>query len=334
MRVRTLDYDRHHLEPASLPAYSRWLTVAGCCLLLAQLRCGGPQARREPVEVVPAGSAFVLVSDWPATRGDVCLRKMASADEVERQLAGIGLAGNDVAEVAVCALASDPANTETFVVSGSFRPRAVLQSLRGQGWTPETYHRYRVARSPSGNVCAAAVGSNVVAFGRPAGVLAVLDVARGKAEPFCEQTPYCRMVQRYRQQQQPVYAVVVVPQEVQDAGQAALGLSTFACGLLGLDAVGSVLSGIPSTRALGVTMTPAGGDYRSELGAVLSDEKAASMITGGFGLLKGLATVLAQTPSSGREGQEALAQANKMAFTRDGEIVYIAMTMTAEEVLR
>ncbi len=307
----------------------RLLALIACCSCLVLLECPETRAPVSPVDIVPAGSAFVLVADWTVTRTDACLRKTANADEVERQLAGIGLAGADLSEVAVCALAADPGNSEAIVASGSFRPRAVLQSLREQGWTPLTYHRYRVARSPSGEECAAAIGSNVIALGKEAGVAAVLDVARGETEPFTRQEPYDRMVGRYRRKGQPVYAVVVVPQEAQDMGQAALSLSAFGCGLLGLDAVGSVLSSIPSTSAMGVCIAPAKGIYRSEIGMVLSDEKAASMITGSIGLLKGLTSIL----SGGHEGRETLAQADKLSSTRDREIVYIAVMMTAEEVL-
>ena len=83
--------------------------------------------------------------------------------------------------------------------------------------------------------------------------------------------------------------MIAFPQHVQDAAKAALELSSVVMDFAGVGPIGRLMSKIGYSRAIGCSIGHEGESFPVELVAVMKDEDAAALVSGGSHFCRGSA---------------------------------------------
>ncbi len=147
---------------------------------------------------------------------------------------------------------------------------------------------------------------------------------------FVANHPCARLVPQLTAGGHPISVIVAFPQALQDAGGAAVELSSSLLDFAGLGPLGELLRKIGFAKGLGYSIARRGDAFPVELVAVMKDEEAAGLVSGTLNLLKGLALSLPQSA----DDREAIRPLEDLSVEREGEILTIRFVMTERDLAR
>jgi hypothetical protein len=297
---------------------AQWL--AGCRL------SSGPQSL---AELIPAEALVVLSLNWQAVRGDADLLALVRGAEFRKVFAEVNVEEEAVADIAVFGDGGEGAGGSTaMLLSGSFDGREVAESIKGRGWRAESYNEHAVYVSPADGTHLAALDSGALVCGTKKGVEGVIRVESGEGASLTSTDAYERLSPLFDTAGRPISMMIAFPQHVQDAAHAALELSSVVMDFAGVGPIGQLMSKIGYSRAIGCTIGREGESFPVEFVAVMKDEDAAALVSGGLNLLKGIGALAGQPPARTPEEAEALRSFQSMSITREGDVLSIGLVMS------
>lgn len=308
----------------------RKLAVALALCLCAPWPSGcGSTGPDSLAELIPSDALIVLSLNWQAVRADGDLLRLVKGGELKKVFGHIAVSEEEVGDISVFGDGSDnPEGSTAMLLSGSFDAQEVVERLGQQGWGETDYGGRGVYRSPSDGARAAALDSDVLVLGTQKGVEGAIRAASGDAEAFSSTDAYKRLSELFDTAEHPVSMMIAFPQQLQDAADAALTISSAVMDLAGVGALGQLMSKIGYSRAVGCTIGREGDSFPVELVAVMKDEEAATLVSGAFTLLKGLGALAGTPRARTAEDAEAIRNFQNMSITRDEEVLSIGLVMS------
>lgn len=310
----------------------RCLVAAVSVCLCAQWLVGcrissGPQSL---VELIPADAIVVLSLHWQAVRGDGDLLTLVKGAEFKKVFAEVNLNEEAVTDVAVFGDGAEGADggSTAMLLSGSFDGREVAYSIKERGWREESYDGHAVYLSPAGGSYLAALDSGALVCGTKKGVEGVIRVESDVGTSLASTEAYERLSPLFDTAERPVSMMIAFPQHVQDAANAALELSSVVMDFAGVGPIGQLMSKIGYSRAIGCSIGREGESFPVELVAVMKDEDAAALVSGGLTLLKGIGALAGQPPARTPEEAEALRSFQSMSISREGDVLYLGLMVS------
>ncbi len=307
------------------------LSVCLCAQWLGGCRISsGPPSL---VELIPADAIVVLSLHWQAVRGDGDLLTLVKGAEFKKVFAEVNLNEEVVTDVAVFGDGAEGAGGSTaMLVSGSFDGREVTYSTKERGWREESYDGHAVYLSPAGGSYLAALDSGALVCGTKKGVEGVIRVESDVGTSLASTEAYERLSPLFDTAERPVSMMIAFPQHVQDAANAALELSSVVMDFAGVGPIGQLMSKIGYSRAIGCSIGREGESFPVELVAVMKDEDAAALVSGGLTLLQGIGALAGQPPAGTPQEAEALRRFQSMSISREGDVLYIGLMMSRESL--
>jgi hypothetical protein len=285
------------------------------------------------VELVPSNVIAMLSVNWKKICNDYYLKRMANGEEIEKVLLELGIGNEKVLDVVVFSDGQNPPyGSSGIILNGLINKRIVIERLKTQGWREETYKGYCIYLNPTNYDCVSSLKSDAIIIGTKMGVEAVIDVELNPKEGFSKKVPYDGLVARFGKHGYPISAVIAFPQVFQDMGDVAMELGSSLLDFAGLGPLGEVLGKIGFAQGLGFSVSRSGNLFPVELVALMKDESSAKFISGSLNLLKGLTTIVPKGNMSQSE-KEAMESLQSMSVTREGEILFIKMTMTEKDLM-
>lgn len=313
----------------------RNLAALAACLCAAWLSgCHGSYGRREPAELIPADAAAVLSINWQAVRLDGDLSKFVKAAEIKQVFAELNVNESAVEGVSVFSDGSDGERGSTgMILSGSFEPDEVADSLRQRGWMPEAREGRDVYMKPADGTRCAALDSGALVCGTRKAVEGVLRVESEGGASFASTDAFERLSPALGEGDHPVTMMIAFPQHLQDAADAALTVSSVVMDFAGVGALGQVMGKIGYSRSIGCAIDRDGDLFPVQLVAVMKDEEAATFVSGGITLLKGLGALAGQPAARTAEEAEALRNFQNMSVAREGDTLSIGLVLSRRSLL-
>jgi hypothetical protein len=127
---------------------------------------------------------------------------------------------------------------------------------------------------------------------------------------------------------EPIQGLIIVPTAVQDSAAAGAWIADAMISTAGFPAIGRMVTDIGFVRALGYSVGRPRGAVPVRLVAVMTSERSAILVSGGLGLIKGLAGVL---PSEGASAEQrlAIAEMQQLSVERDGDLLSFSLALGA-----
>jgi hypothetical protein len=291
--------------------------------------CGRSYGRRPLVELIPADALVVLYVNWQAVRGDRDLTALIKGAEFKRILDEVGVNEQTVTRLAVFGDGTaGPSGSTGMLLNGSFNAREVIDAARGRGWARESYEGHEVYVSQGDGTCLAALDSGTLACGTKRGVAGVFNAQSDTKESFASTAPYKRLSKLFKEGGAPVSMILAFPQHLQDAADAALKVGSLMMDFTGVGPLGQLMSKIGYARAIGCTIGREGESFPVELVALMKDEEAATFVSGGLTLLKGIGALAGQSLARSPEEAEALRNFQNMSVSRKAEVLTVGLVMS------
>lgn len=300
------------------------------CLFMPWLAgCGGSYGRHSLVELIPADALVVLSVNWQAVRSDRNLITLIKGAEFNHILDEVGVNEQALAHLAVFGDGTDgPGGSAGMLLNGSFNARAVAESARGRGWSMESFGGHAVYVSQSDGTRLAALDSGTLACGTKKGIAGVLRAESDTEESFTSTTTYKRLSKLFKGGDAPISMTLALPQHLQDAADAALKAASLMMDFTGVGPLGQLMGKIGYARAIGCTIGREGESFPVELVAVMKDEEAAALVSGGLTLLKGIGALANQSPARSPEEAEALHNFRNLSVSRKGEVLTVRLVLS------
>jgi hypothetical protein len=284
-------------------------------------------------ELIPADALVVLTLNWQAVKGDGDLLALVKGAEFRRVFAELKVSEEAVTDIAVFGDGGGgPGGSTAMLLGGVFDGREVAESVKGLGWREESYNERAVYVSPTDGTRLATLDSGALVLGTRKGVEGVINVESHGADSFAATDAYERLSPLFDAAEHPVSMMIAFPQHVQDAAHAALELSSVVMDFAGVGPIGQLMSKIGYSRAVGCTIAREGESFPVELVAVMKDEDAAALVSGGLNLLKGLGALAGQSQPRTPAEAEALRSFQSMSVTREGDVLSVGLVMSRRDL--
>lgn len=297
--------------------------------------CGFSSGAQSLPELIPADALVVLSVDWQAVRGDRDLLALAKGAEFKKLFAEVNVGEEAVNYLAVFGDGGEgPGASAGLLLGGSFDADAVAEHVKSRGWREDVYRGHAIYLSPGGGATfLALLDSGALVCGTRKGVEAVIRVASDEGASLASTETYERLAPLFEHEGRPVSMMIAFPQHAQDAAAAALELSSVVMDFAGVGALGQLMSKIGYSRAIGCSIGREGESFPVELVAVMKDEEAATLVSGGLTLLKGLGALAGPPRARTAEEAEALRSFQSMSIDRDGDVLSIGLVMNRSSLL-
>lgn len=291
--------------------------------------CGGSYGRRSLVELIPKDALVVLSVNWQAVRGDHDLQALIKGAEFKRILEEVGMNEQTLTRLAIFGDGTAGSVGSTgMLLNGSFNAREVAEAAKGRGWLRESYNGHAVYVNQSDDTRLAALDSGALACGTKKGVEGVLRAESDTETSFASTATYKRLSKLFKGGGAPVSMILAFPQQLQDAADAALKVASLMMDFTGVGPLGQLMSKIGYARALGCTIGREGESFPVKLVAVMKDEEAATFVSGGLTLLKGIGALAGQSLARSPEEAEALRNFQNMSVSTKGEVLTVGLMMS------
>ncbi len=305
-----------------------------CLCALWPMGCGRTGGRQASARLVPADALVVLSVNWQAVRGDSDLLAIIKGAEFKKVLAGIGVDEKSISDLLIFGDGvSNPHGSTGMLLSGSFHAPAVAGSLKKRGWPRETHGEHDVYINPADGLRLGALNSGVLVCGTKKGVESVI---RAKSDPnasFASNDAFKRLSKLFNTAEAPISMVIAFPQHFQDAADAALQVSSVVMDFAGVGPLGQLMSKIGYSRAIGCSIEHEGNTFPVELMAIMKDEDAAALVSGGLTLLKGIGALASQPSARPSEEAEAIRTFQNMSISRKNDVLSIGLVMSRKNLL-
>lgn len=312
------------------------LGVALCLCLCAPwlAGCRGSSGRQALAELIPADALVVLTVNWQTVRDDRDLLALIKGAEFKKVFAEVNVNEETVDDLAVFGDGAEgKGGSAGMILNGSFDAGESADFIKGRGWREESYNGHEVYLSPADGTRCAALDSGALVCGTKKAVEGVIRAASDTDAAFVSTDAYERLSKLFDTAESPVSMMIAFPQHYQDAADAALQVSSAMLDFAGVGPLGQLMSKIGFSRAVGCTIGRDGDSFPVELVAVMKDEEAAALVSGGFTLLKGIGEWAGQQrPARSAAEAEALRNFHNMSIDRDGDVLSIGLVMSRRDL--
>ena len=307
------------------------LSLSLCAPWLAG--CHSGSSRESLAELIPADALVVLSLNWQTVRGDEDLLKLVKGSELKKIFGQLNVSEDAVNDLAVFGDgAGDAKGGAGLLLSGSFDASDVTDSLKERGWREQDYEGHEIYLSPTDNTRLAALGSDALVVGTEKGVEGAVCAESDIDTAFVSTDAYKRLSKLLDTAQHPVSMMIAFPQQFQDAADTALQVSSVVMDFAGVGALGQLMSKIGYSRAIGCTIGREGDMFPIELVAVMKDEDAATLVSGGLTLLKGLGALAGGHAARSPEEAEAMQNFQNMSVSREKDVLSIGLVMSRKNL--
>jgi hypothetical protein len=283
--------------------------------------------------MIPADALVVVSVNWRVVRGDGKLLRLVKGTEFKKVFAEVNVREEEVTDLAVFGDGSGGARGSAgMLLSGSFDADGVIDLLKKRGWKEETYEGRRVYVSPADGARVARLDASAIVCGTMKGVEGVIRADSGAVAGFTSTDAYRRLSPLLKTDKQPVSMMIAFPQQLQDAADAALHISSVMLDFACVGALGQLMSKIGYSRAIGCSIGREGDSFPVKLVAVMKDEDAAALVSGGLTLLRGIGALAGQAVARTPEEAEALRNFQNMTLSRERDVLSIGIVLSGESL--
>lgn len=294
--------------------------------------CNGSTGRESLAEFIPANTLVVLTLNWRMVGGDQDMLRLVKGSEFKKVFAQLNVSDESVADLAVFDDGADGAAKSTgMILSGSFDADGVTDSLKGRGWREEEYEGHEIYLNPTDNTVLAALDSGALVVGTRRGVEGAIRAGSDEDASFVSTDAYRRLSKLFDTRERPVSMMIAFPQQLQDAAETALQLSSVVMDYAGVGPLGQLMNKIGYARAIGCSIGREGNSFPVEMVAVMKDEDAAALVSGGLAILKGL-TAMVGHPAGSPQEAEAVRNFQNMSVSREKEVLSIGLVMSRRDL--
>jgi hypothetical protein len=295
--------------------------------------CHSSSGRESLAELIPADALVVLSMNWQAVRGDEDLLKLVRGEELKKVLGQLGVNEGEITDIAVFGDGSGGAAGSTGVLlSGSFDANDVADFLKGRGWRGRDYKGHEIYLNPADNTHLAALDSDALVVGTEKAVEGAIRAESDADSAFASTDAYKRLSGLFDTAEHPVSMMIAFPQQLQDAADMALQVSSAVMDFAGVGGLGQLMSKIGYSRAIGCTVGHEGDSFPVELVAVMKDEDAAAFVSGGLTLLKGIGALAGTRPARSPEEAEVMRNFQNMSVSREREVLSVDLVMSRKNL--
>jgi len=310
--------------------------VAALCLCFCApwlASCSGSSGRQSLAELIPADTLAVLSVNWQAVRRDGDLLKLVKGAEVRKVFSQVNVNEEAVTDFVVFGDGTGGTGGSTgMLLSGSFDAHEVADSLKERGWKEEAYNDHEVYVNPADGARLATLDSGALVCGTKRGVEGAIRAEADPAAGFASTDAYQRLSALFNTTEHPISMIITLPQQLQDAADAALQVSSVMMDFAGVGPLGQLISKIGYARAVGCSIEREGDSFPVELVAIMKDENAATLVSGGLTLLKGLGEWVGQPAARSAEEAEALRTFQNMSVSRENDVLSISIVMSRKNL--
>lgn len=275
---------------------------------------------------VPAKSVAVVFVDWTRVANDDYFKDLVKKEELDKALRAASIDPDSVSAMIIFSDIAEQAKIcAGAILMGSFDANCVAAAAQAKGWVEERYLDYSLYSNQEGDWLAI-LKSGCMVLGTKVAVLETLDVEAGRKPSFLAVDPFDRIVTRIAQEPQAISMVVSIPQAVRDAAGAVLDIIGEVVDEHQLGPLAKLLEKVCLAKGLSFSMSRQENTLFAKMAVVMSDQKAARLLSGTLNLLKGLTKLVP------KEGLAEIDDATKQAFQslavqRDREIVTVEMAI-------
>ncbi len=302
------------------------LFVALLTLVAAQ---ASAQRRPNPITAVPRTAIAVAKINWTVVRQDNYFRAMLKTEELERALAQLDIAGNQLNEMAVFSgINSTRMGTVGGIVRGTFGAATVNARLGSSNFTNYSYKGRRIYSNTSTGDYFTLLRSGMLAFGTQKAVEGVIDVEMNPRQSVTREAPFNSVLAEFIDSRQPISFVMGMPLEYQTVADVGAKVISTVFSLSGLGPLGFILNTIGFPRALGFSMARQGTKFPTHLVAQMKDATSAALISGTLSLAQtaNLSILSNRMPESDRE------MLKNISITRTGSLLSISMVLRQQDL--
>lgn len=295
--------------------------------------CDGSSGRESLAELIPADALVVLSLNWEEVRGDADLLRLVKGAEFKKVFGQLNVDEDAVTSIAVFGDGSETAAGSTgMLLAGSFDAEDIAAVLKERGWRERAYEGHEIYFSATDGTNLAALDSDVLVVGTEKAVEGAIRAGSDADASFVSTDAYGRLSELFDTSEHPVSMMIAFPQQLQDAADVALQVSSAVMDFAGIGGLGQLMSKLGYSRAIGCSIGRRGDSFPVKLVAVMRDEDAATLISGGLTLLKGIGAWAERAPARSAEEAEARQNFQNMSVSRDGDVLSIDLVMSRKNL--
>jgi hypothetical protein len=309
------------------------LRIFACSLLLSCFWSCMPGRNYSPTELIPADTVIALSADWQEVSKDPQLKKLANTQIIENMLQSFSIAPQSVAKLVLFSNRLNPQNDDIgMILSGSYNIQQVVEQLRAQNFTRQTYKEHKLYYNQSSGRALCVVRGSLLSLGSRDMVESTLSALDSSSKALVRQ-PVIRRMLESKDRHSPLEVLLAMPQEVEDMNNVVLHLSSFLMDLAGIGVIGELLNTIGFARALNCSLVRRGNRFAVEMTVAMRDENAASLISGSLNLLKRTSNLIPRQQMSPND-RAAMERFDDLKVTRNEELLSIVMSIPETELTR
>lgn len=289
------------------------------------------QRRASPITLVPNSAVAVAKINWANVRHDNYFRAMLKTDDMERVLAQLNVAGDQITDMAVfSSINSSRSGTLGGIFRGTFRSSAVTARLSRPEFTNYSYKGRTVYTNTRTGDYIALLRSGMLAVGTQKGVEGVIDVEINRRMSLTREPPFSSVLADFVGSRRPISFVMGVPLEYQTVADVGAQVVSVMFSVSGLGPLGFIIGKTGFPHALGFSMERQGDRFPTHLVAQMKDPTSAALISGTLNLAQtvNLSVLANRMPASDRE------MLKNISVTRTGALLSIKMVLREQDLPR
>jgi len=296
--------------------------------------CHFSTRQRPLVELAPSSSFVVLSVNWSKVKREATLKRMIKGVEIEKLFHELGINSDYVDELVLFSdIQIENGGANGIIMRGSYKTRGILDSLKAQGWTENSYQGYKVYSNVSNSEWFAILKSSSMVLGTREGVEGAIRAEKDPKLCFASNQSYKKLVTNLSRERPPISLMVAFPVALQDMASASLKVSSFVLDLAGFGLLGAVMDRIGFVRGFGCSVSRNSNSFPVELVAIMQDEETAGLISGSLNMLKEL-TRAAPKGSMLPSDVEIAQSIQNMVVTRNHDVLQIRALITEGSLAR
>lgn len=295
--------------------------------------CGRPGSEAEGLlRYVPASAAVVATLEWPVIVGDSALQGLVRGGNLAAELARLGMPEEDLRQVVIFTdLRSTRDGGTGMVLVTLTRERRILDHLRESGWRVERVAGLESWQKDGEDASVARLSKTAWFVGTNSAVTMVAEAKRDPERSIVSNPLFKEIARAGLHSRTPVRMQVLLPRALGDVGFVLDGAADVLTGLVTIGPIGELLGKIGLAQAVSLGVRREGDRFPLEVVAIMKDEGAARLVSGGLGLLKGVSSLIPNGSPSDQQAQEML---NSLDATREGNRVRLVLSVPEEELRR
>lgn len=290
-------------------------------------RAASAQPAPDLLALVPASSVVAVTIDWPRASQHPAMRRGLELDALEGIVREIGL---DPRMLASVVLFSDARSGPEHGTGALLRLPAARPA---SGWAPsggwrqaERHGGQTLWRESGGEFWLAALSAQTWVVGSRNGVVATVDALENERGGFLAGEAVRTLAAHHRSRGQPLSAILALPQSGADMMSAGWEIASLTMNLAGVGPLAEIVGKLGSVKALGMGFAAEGPMVRTEIGALMGSEPAATLVSGTVRLMRAAANAMPahQLSAADRQMQQAM---RALQIGRQGAMVTIGMLL-------